>query len=169
MARFLLTAAVVCLSAGAFAAEGQKPDGAQEKDPVTLKTAPEMAAVEELGVGAPCKPDAFPEQAARARADWAKKCPWVAKRLTPQLVRSLSRWAKPQMEKYQAVPPLEKADIKLIREDQKQGKLVFEATVDTLPVHAPLVTRWLKLYLLYDMPGKSITAVTITIRGERRE
>jgi len=157
------------MSAGGFAAEAQKPNSAREKDPVALKTVPEMGDMEELGAGAACQPDAFPQDAAQAKADWAKKRPWVAKRLTPELVRSLSRWAKPQMEKYQAVPPLEKANIKLIREDQKQGKLLFEVTADTLPVHAPLVTRWLKLYLLYDVPSKSITAVTITIRGERRE
>ena len=170
--RSLIAAIAVLFSGSALAAEAEKPQGkdaAGKKPPVALATVPEMEAVAELGVGWPCKPDAFPERVAAARADWAKKCPWVSARLTPQLARELSRWAKPQMEKYTAVPPLEKRELTLIREDQKAGKLVFEITADTLPVHAPLVTRWLKLYLLYDVPKKSITAVTITIRGQREE
>jgi hypothetical protein len=169
-----LWTAVVFLSLGwpSPAGEPSKDEGPQKpeaKPTLALATVPEMEAVAELGIGQPCKPDAFPAHTAAARADWAKKCPWVAERLTPKLTRELSRWAKPQMEKYTAVPPLAKRELTLIREDEKAGKLVFEITADTLPVHAPTVTRWLKLYLLYDMGSKAITAVTITIRGQREE
>lgn len=168
----LSVAALLVLCSPVFAVHSDRPqrgEGQSNRPPVALAAVPEMEAVAELQVGQPCKTDAFPAEVAAARADWAKKCPWVAERLTPKLARELSRWAKPQMEKYTAVPPLAKRELTLVREDAKAGKLVFEITADTLPVHAPTVTRWLKVYLLYDMPKKSIAAVTITIRGQREE
>ena len=43
--------------------------------------------------------------------------------------------------------------------------LLLESTLDTLPTHSSVVTRWLKLYLLYDVPSKSIVRVTVTNPG----
>jgi hypothetical protein len=39
-------------------------------------------------------------------------------------------------------------------------------TIDALPTHSPLVTRWLKVYLFYDLYARSIARITITIRGQ---
>jgi hypothetical protein len=53
--------------------------------------------------------------------------------------------------------------------DEKQGIIVLESTVDTLPAHHPLVTRWLKALVRYDTQSHAIVQVTITIRGQRLE
>ena len=42
-------------------------------------------------------------------------------------------------------------------------------TIDTLPTHQPLVTRWLKVYVVFDLHEKSVSAVVVTIRGQRLE
>jgi hypothetical protein len=86
--------------------------------------------------------------------------------LTVDRVRSLSRWAKPQMEKYSAIPALPDVVLEPIGVDKKGGKLVLEGTVDTLPNHHPLVTRWLKVCVVYDIPARKIGQVTFTIRGQ---
>jgi len=38
-----------------------------------------------------------------------------------------------------------------------------------LPTRSPLVTRWLKVYLLVDLRSKAILRVVITIRGNQQE
>ena len=74
-----------------------------------------------------------------------------------------------QMEGYKRVPNLDSIALRPVGTDAQRGKLVLEGTLETLPTHSPLVTRWLKVFLLYDVPTKSLTRVTITIRGERLE
>ena len=162
----LLSWACTC---GTLPAGAGPLESADVEYPVALCVVPEMNYVPELDSWSACRPDAFAEHLPHVRSDWKTHSRWVAKRLTPELVRSLSRWARPQMAAYRAVPPLEDLQWKPVAVHEPHGKLVLEATVDTLPVHAPLVTRWLKLYLLYDMQGKSILRVTITIRGARFE
>ena len=83
--------------------------------------------------------------------------------------RALSRWSLPQMEEYRAVPPLEKVELKPLGLAADGRGLVLEGTIDTLPSHHPLVTRWLKVYLLYDDRNRQIRHATLTIRGERLE
>ena len=70
------------------------------------------------------------------------------------------------MEEYSAVPALTDVALQPIGVDKKGGKLVLEGTVDTLPSHHPIVTRWLKVYVVYDIPGRKISHVTFTIRGQ---
>ena len=105
----------------------------------------------------------------RATALWEKQIPGLKGQLTAERVRSLSRWAKPQMEGYKRTPNLDGVALRPAGTDAQQGKLVLEGTLETLPTHSPLVTRWLKVYLLYDLSTKSLTRITITIRGERLE
>ncbi len=81
----------------------------------------------------------------------------------------MSRWAKPQMDDYAAVPVLADVALQPIGVDKEGGMLVLEGTIDTLPSHHPIVTRWLKVYVLYAIPGRKISQVTFTIRGERLE
>jgi len=143
-----------------------------DESPSDLSFVPEMNGVAELDILAAGKRwseidrVALDPEVARARADWRKRTPQIKKRLTPELVRSLSRWAKPQMERYEVVPSLENVDLKPVGVDVQGTKLLLEATIDTLPTHHNLVTRWLKAYLVYDLQQKSITHVTITIRGQ---
>jgi hypothetical protein len=101
-----------------------------------------------------------------ARAAWKKEAKTLTGRLTVDRVRSLSRWAKPQMEKYSAVPALADVVLEPIGVDKKGGKLLLEGTVDTLPSHHPIVTRWLKVFVVYDISDRKIGHVTFTIRGQ---
>ena len=73
------------------------------------------------------------------------------------------------MEQYGAVPALETVKLEPLGTDPRQETLVLEGTIDTLPTHSPLVTRWLKVYVCYDLRGKTVSRVTITIRGQRLE
>jgi hypothetical protein len=105
----------------------------------------------------------------RVQAEWKTKSPTIQALLTPERVQSLSRWAVKQMEGYTIVPALEKAQLQPVAADEKHGTILLESTIDTLPTHHPLVTRWLKAFVRYDTRGKNIVHVTITIRGQRLE
>ncbi len=72
------------------------------------------------------------------------------------------------MKSNQKVPSLAKVAWKPAGDD-KQGRLVLEGTADTLPSHHRLVTRWLKVYLVYDEKTREAVRVIVTIRGERLE
>ena len=102
----------------------------------------------------------------RVQADWKTRAPTIQALLPPERVRSLSRWAAKQMEAYATVPPLEKVQFQPVAADEKQGIIVLESTLDTLPTHNPLVTRWLKAFVRYDSQSRVIVQVTITIRGQ---
>ena len=170
--RYLAVAAVLLLSASAGAAPpeaGQPPGDEDDRLLVALCLVPEMGLFAELDSWPRCEPAAWTKQAAAADADWKKKNGYIAKLVTPELVRALSGWARPQMKTYQKVPSLAKLELKPVRTNQKQDMLLFEATVDTLPTHSSLVTRWLRFYLLYDVPGKSVVRVIVTIRGQLLE
>jgi hypothetical protein len=150
------------------AAGAEKAKGETEKEPArpALATVEEMGPIAELSWG-PCK--AEDHAAAAAQAEWRRLCPWAAMKITPELARSLSRWAKQQMETYRKVSPLEKVAFQPVRVEKEGGRILLEGTVDDLPVHAPLVSRWLKVYLVYEPQQKRIERVIVTIRGERRE
>ena len=105
----------------------------------------------------------------RAQAAWKRNIPTVREHLTPQRVRDLSRWARKEMENYSTVPDLKEVALRPVHVDAERHKLVLESTVDTLPTHSPLVTRWLKVYVLYDLRSQKVAHVTVTIRGERLE
>jgi len=53
--------------------------------------------------------------------------------------------------------------------NEEQSTILLESTIDTLPTHHRLVTRWLKAFVRYDTRGQKIAHVTITIRGQRLE
>ena len=76
------------------------------------------------------------------------------------------RWQRLPKLRHKKVPPLKDAAWTPVRSNERDRKLVLEATLDTLPSHSPIVTRWLKAYLLYDVARKAVVRVTITIRGE---
>jgi hypothetical protein len=102
----------------------------------------------------------------RVQADWKTRAPTIQALLTPVRVKSLSKWAVKQMEAYATVPPLEKSQLQPVATDEQQGIIVLESTIDTLPTHNPLVTRWLKAFVRYDTQRQAIVRVTVTIRGQ---
>ena len=106
------------------------------------------------------------EDLARASAAWKEKVQFLTPLVTAERARELSGWAKQQMQGYAKVPALADVRLQPIGLDAGRGKLVLEGTIDTLPTHHQLVTRWLKVYVLYDLPGRKIAHVTFTIRGQ---
>jgi hypothetical protein len=104
-----------------------------------------------------------------AQALWQKLAPRYAKWVTPEKVRELSRWAQNQMAGYRSVPPLEKTVLEPTGLSPEGRLLVLEGTIDTLPSHHRLVTRWLKVYVHYDLSAKKIVRVVFTIRGQLEE
>jgi hypothetical protein len=136
---------------------------------VGLSFIPEMDFIPEIDSWSYCDTakNKYTKDIKKAKADWKEKHDWIKGHINIKLVKSLSRWAKKEMKKYNKVPALPK-DIKLkpIRYSEVGNKIVFESTLDTLPTHSSIVTRWLKIIILYDRITESITKVTITIRGE---
>lgn len=100
---------------------------------------------------------------------WQNLAPQWAKLLKPEKVRELSRWARPQMLLYRRVPPLEKTLLEPRALSAEGNQLLLEGTVDTLPTHHRLVTRWLKVYLFYDLSERKIRRIVFTIRGQLEE
>jgi hypothetical protein len=133
---------------------------------VPVAMVPEMEKIEGIDGGTACKPEEFAPDVAKALADWATKRPTIEPLVTAEKVRELSRWAKKEMQEYRRVPPLARVTLRPVSFHKEAGHLVLEGTVGTLPTHSPLVTRWLKLYLLYDQGKQAIVKVAVTIRGE---
>jgi len=176
--RTSLFVAVCLATAAAFAAE------VNEKSPVPARGAatlplnvclvPEMGYIPEVNSWKHCSPSAHSEHTREAQKLWPAKAAELKPVVTPDLARRLSGWAKEQMKDYDRVPPLENVKLKpvAVSGDEDSGRLyhlVFCGTVDTLPSHSSVVTRWLQVYVLYSVPGKCIQRVTVTIRGQRLE
>jgi len=134
--------------------------------PVGLCFAREMDYLPEVDSWQQCSTGVYDSITRLAVADWQKKCGFVQSQVTPQLVASLSQWAKEQMKEYDSVPDFCNVALTAVREFKDHGKIVLEGTLDTLPSHSPIVTRWLKVYTIYDIHNEAITRATITIKGE---
>jgi hypothetical protein len=128
-----------------------------------------MAYIPEVDGWEQCTLTDFAADSQKAAAQWDTLCGWVRKQYTPATIRGLSCWAKKQMAVYKRTPSLKGLTFTPIRCRRDQKKLVLQAVVDSLPVHDRSVTRYLKLYLLYDTGESTIIKVTITIRGELLE
>lgn len=143
--------------------------GAPQPPAVPVALVAEMEPIAGVDGGKPCGPGEFAEDVAKALTDWAGKRRSVQRLITAQRVRELSRWALKQMAAYRRVPPLQAVAFKPIAHHAEARRLVLEGVVDTLPSHSPLVTRWLKVYLLYDCEKQVVVKVAVTIRGELLE
>lgn len=132
-----------------------------------ITTVPEMQRIPALEASAADRSPPKKPPLAFVRA-WKPLAPRVAKLLTPALVRSLSRWAKKEMERYARVPPVERPTFTVDRVTP-EGTLVLAARLDTLPSHSPIVTRWLELVATFDPSRNVISNVWITIRGQAEE
>ncbi|MEK7269453.1 MAG: hypothetical protein AAB215_00775, partial [Planctomycetota bacterium] len=116
-----------------------------------------------------CPPGSFPDDAKSALADWGRKRGELEGKITPDLVRSLSRWARPQMAGYAKVLSLDSAVFAPVAESPDSKRLLFEAILDTLPSHTPIVKRWLKVFLVYDRDSSCVVRAVVTIRGQAEE
>ena len=112
---------------------------------------------------------ARPQDLSRVTEDWAKCFRSLEEKLTAEMVIGLSRWAKAQMQTYAEVPRLAHPDFHFVAVSPSGQEAIFEATLEVLPSHSPLVTRWLKLFLIYDRVNSRLSTVIDTIRGELQE
>jgi hypothetical protein len=128
---------------------------------------PEMESIQEADEWPACRADAYAAQTERVRRAWKALASRLEAQVTPQRVQGLSRWAGKQMEMYRYVPPLVGVALKPVAADRQGDRLLFEGTIDTLPSHHPgIVTRWLKVFLIYDARADAIEKATVTIRGQ---
>lgn len=138
------------------------PPGAQ----ISIVYIPEMEQMTELDAWDAFTKDTTAPADTAVSAAWRNYAPLIRKQLTVQKVRGLSQWSKKQMELYKKVPPITTATFSPVRMNEKQNQLVYEATLDTLPSHDRIITRWLKAFVIYDKATQSINKIIITIRGQ---
>ena len=149
--------------------EGKKQGKALYQNPIGICFVKEMDFIPEYDSWSLCTTEVLKEITNDMHVAWKKAVPEVEKLLTPVMVQVLSQWAQEQMKEYDSIPSLSNISFKPVREYNDQHKLVYEAIVDTLPTHSEIVTRCLKIYVLYEKALKSITRTTVTIRGEMLE
>ncbi|MHC4789222.1 MAG: hypothetical protein ACYS8K_08500 [Planctomycetota bacterium] len=163
----LSTAALAGLAIGAGQSAGPPQDDNDRPElPIGVCLVREMGYIPELNSWGSDKAGKLADHVDRAGDQWRKQIPSLKKLITPRLARRLSRWARKQMAAYKTVPPLANVKFKPVRVNKQQRKIVFEGTLDTLPTHSRIVTRWLRVYLLYDEPSSTVLRTTITIRGQ---
>ena len=154
---------LVCL--GAIPQSGAAPEAA----PPDIRWVPEMARVTELQDWTPAAAKDHAQDRQRLLEAWKEVREAVERELTAAQVIALSKWSRTQMKDYSKVPSLEHPDFQIRTAGGGEKKLFFEATLQTLPTHSPLVTRWLKLFVVYDVDRHAVSQVIITIRGEVQE
>lgn len=135
--------------------------------PLALCFVPEMEYIPEVDDWP--RDQADPREVAQALQDWSERSRWVEAQITPEVVRSLSGWAQREMTQYGSVPSVCKVALKPVACHKQHRKVLFEGTIDTLPTHSSVVTRWLKIYLIYDIDSRKIIRATVTIRGQKLE
>ena len=158
--------AIALLCTGFFIADACSGDAVF---PASIAFVKEMAYIPEVDGWEQCKPAEFAADSQTLLRQWDTLYRWVQKQYSPATVRALSGWAQKQMAAYKRTPGLKGLPFVPIRVRQDQKKLVFEAVAGSLPVHDKTVTRYLKIFLLYDSGESKIVKVTITIRGELSE
>jgi hypothetical protein len=165
-------ACFICLTATAFVgctSIGRPPAvPGRSQYPLALCFVPEVDYIPEVDDWPSHQVD--PDEVTRALSDWKKKSRWVEARITPEVVKSLSGWAQREMTQYNSVPAVSKVVLKPIAHHKRHRKILLEGTIDTLPSHSPgIITRWLKIYLIYDIDSRKIIRATVTIRGQKLE
>ncbi len=134
-----------------------------------VRYVPEMEPIPEVDGCDPPPLGADRRDTQRILQAWRRELPVLEKTLTPEKVKELSRWAKIQMGNYGLIPPLSELQLRLVGRNRDTRNWVWEGTLDTLPSHHPLVTRWLKIFLLTDERKSQISLMVVTIRGQRLE
>lgn len=165
--KIIVSLLIALLIIPAYAKPGKKKKQKAVKPyPVSICYVREMEYIPELNGWEACSKDDYVEEVTNALLEWKKVRPWVEKRVTPKKAKRLSQWAQKEMEKYTRVPPLTRIKLIPVRFNKDHRMIVLEGTIDTLPAHSPIITRWLKIFLIYDTINKQIIRATITIKGE---
>lgn len=134
--------------------------------PIEVRFVPEMASIPEE-TWERCDPSQFTQPLQQAALLWIQKREHILHQLTDQKVRELSKWAKKEMADYH-LPTIKNQTFRATHSHNNEN-LLIESVLDTLPAHHPLVTRHLKLYLVYHRKHNTLTDAIITIRGWAEE
>ena len=145
------------------------PMGEQSNFPIGLCVIPEMEYIPELDDWSSYDDKKDILNISEILALIKMKYPFLKKELTPDLIKSISRYAKKEMNTYQTIPPLDTIKFLPKKVSSDGFKIVFEGIVDTLPSHSPIVTRWLKVFIVYNRATHSVIKAIITVRGELLE
>ena len=133
--------------------------------PIQVRFLPEMTPIPEE-TWERCDTSQFTQSIHQAALVWIEKREHILNQLSDQKVRDLSQWAKKEMASYQ-MPAIKNQTFRATH--IHKPNLLIESVLDTLPSHHPLVTRHLKLYLIYNRKHNTITNAIITIRGWAEE
>jgi hypothetical protein len=97
---------------------------------------------------------------------WIDQRETILNQITPEKIRTLSRWAQKEMADYQ-MPAIKNQSF--LATHVHNENLLIESVLDSLPSHHPLVTRQLKLYLVYNRKHNTFIDAIVTIRGWAEE
>lgn len=138
-------------------------------EPIDVRFVPEMERIEEVDRWVAVAAKNYAADRQQVVVAWEDVRRSIQEKLTAAKVITLSKWAIPQMRGYADVPSLDHPDFQPTTASLGEKKLVLAATLQILPTHSPIVTRWLKLFVIYDLERRAIRGVVVTIRGEAQE
>jgi hypothetical protein len=144
-------------------------DDINYKYPIGVCIIPEMEYIPEIDDWSLRKGKADSLDSIKAVTSFKKHIPWVQNFITPKFVKSISKYANKEMNSYNNNPPLDRIRFSPHRISSDGFKILFEGVADTLPSHSKIVTRWLKVYFMYNKGTNSIIRVVVTIRGQLLE
>lgn len=150
---------IICLALACITACKQEPP------PLQIRLIPEMTSFPEETWPA-CDASHYRNAVQQTAIAWIYHREQIIAAITPQKVRDLSRWAQTEMATY-PLPAFKNLTFQAVK--AQHDNLLIESLLDTLPSHHPLVTRQLKLYLVYHLKEHRLTDAIITIRGWAEE
>lgn len=130
-----------------------------------VRFVPEMASLPEE-TWERCDTSQYKQVMQQVALSWIKMRDDLLTQITVEKVQEMSRWAQTEMADYQ-LPTFKNQKFYAIYTN-KQNVLI-ESVLDTLPSHNPLVTRQLKIFLVFNLKQHTITDAIITIRGWAEE
>lgn len=134
--------------------------------PKQVRFVPEMAPLPEE-TWERCDASQYGKSIQQVAFTWIHHRETILNQITAEKVRDLSNWAKKEMASYEL--PAFKNQTFRATHVQNNENLLIESVLDTLPSHHPLVTRHLKLYLIFNRKKNTITDAIVTIRGWAEE
>jgi len=113
-----------------------------------------------------CDASQYKQAIHQVALNWIDQREIILNQITNEKIRSLSRWAQKEMADYQ-MPAIKNQSFSATHIHNEN--LLIESVLDSLPSHHPLVTRQLKLYLVYNRKHNTFTDAIVTIRGWAEE
>ena len=97
---------------------------------------------------------------------WEMTAKPILRQINSELIQSISKWARTETAGFQIDPSKIIVEFRPIHWTKAKRTLVYEANLSLLPSHHPLVSRWLKLFLVYSPSKSEIEELFLTIQGQ---